>query len=389
MKNIFIFGRSTLFVLYAVNFVFTLASSLPTYVSSSFLAGLTSEQATGFIYAICSVLTLIALVFTPYLFRRFGNYRLTLYLSVITFISFFGIAFSGNASVIIVCFIANWVVTTIMSLCLDLFVEHNSLDENTGKIRSLYLTAGNLAWLASPWISGLLVGTDAYWKVFLAATAVMIPATLLISYNLKGFKDPEYEDLKFFKTIRSVWQNRNMRCIFAASFLLSFFFAWMTIYTPIYLNRYVGFSWVQIGLIFTIMLLPFIFIQAPAGAFADKKYGEKEMLSIGFVIMAISAALIPFIGGKNFWVWALLLFATRIGASIVQVMTDTYFFKNIGEKNVSTITLYRFMFPLAYVVAPLIAVLFLLYFSISSIFFALGFLMLFGLRYSVAIQDTK
>lgn len=389
MNKLFRITTPTLFILYVLSFIFTFSSSLPNYASSTFLAGLTSEQATGIIYAICSVVTIAAFVFMPRLFRKYGNYRLTLWLCILTFLALFGITFSKNVYVIILCFIASYVTITLISLCLDVFIEHNSLDVDTGEIRSLYLTAINIAYLLSPWLSGLLIGTNAYWKVFLAATAVMIPTTLLVSYNLKNFKDPEYSDLKFFATVRDVRANKDIRSIFASSFLLNFFFAWMVIYTPLYLNKYIGFSWVTIGAMFTIMLVPFVFIQIPAGELADRKYGEKEMLSIGFVVMAVSCALIPLVGGKSFWIWAILLFVGRTGAALVQVMSDTYFFKKIGERNVDVITMYRLMSLLAYGIAPLIAIVFLWYFKIQYIFFALGFLMLFGLRYSVAIRDTK
>jgi len=389
MNRIFRLGSSALFILYVLSFIFTFSSSLPNYISSTFLAGLTSEQATGFIYIFCAVVTTAIFVFMPALFRKYGNYRLTLYLCVMVFLSSLGLAFGKNVYLVVFCFALNYVAITLVSLCLDVFIEHNSEDADTGTIRSIYLTAINIAWLLSPWLSGLLVGTDAYWKVFLAAASVMIPTTLLVSYNLKNFKDPEYSDLKFFATAREVSASKNLRSVFACSFLLNFFFAWMVIYTPLYLNKYVGFSWVTIGLMFTIMLIPFVLVQVPAGELADRKYGEKEMLSVGFVVMAIATALIPLVGDGNFWIWAVLLFVGRTGAAIVQVMSDTYFFKNIGEKNVDVIMMYRLMSLLAYGAAPLVAIVFLWYFKIEYLFFVLGFLMLFGLRYSVAIRDTK
>ena len=389
MKKLFQFNWSALFVLYVLSFIVTFSSSLPNYISSTFLSGLTSEQLTGFIFALCSALTLVVFIYTPALFRKYGNYKLTLFLCAITFAALFGITFSKNIFIILVCFVASYISTSVITLCLDIFIEHNSTNTNTGEVRSFYLTAVNLAWLISPWLSGLLVGTDSFWKVYLAATAVMIPTMLIVSYNLKGFKDPEYSELKLKGTVREIWNNKNIRSIFVSNFLLQFFFAWMMIYTPIYLNKYIGFDWVSIGIIFTFMLAPFVFIQAPAGELADRKFGEKEILSAGFIVMAISTALISIVNNKSFLIWVILLFLTRIGAAMVQVMSDTYFFKSIGEKNINIITMYRFMAPLAYAIAPIVAIIFLMYFKIGYIFFALGFLMLFGLRYSLAIVDTK
>jgi len=389
MKKLFQFNWSALFVLYVLSFIFTFSSSLPNYISSTFLSGLTSEQLAGSIFALCSTLTLIVFIYAPTLFRKYGNYKLTLFLCAITFAALFGITFSRNILVTLACFVISYISTSVITLCLDVFIEHNSTNTNTGEVRSFYLTAVNLAWLISPWLSGLLVGTDSFWKVYLAATAVMIPTMFIISYNLKGFKDPEYSELKLRGTIHEICDNKNIRSIFASNFLLQFFFAWMMIYMPIYLNKYIGFDWFTIGIIFTIMLAPFVFIQAPAGELADRKFGEKEILSAGFIMMAISTVLISLVNNKSFWVWVILLFCTRIGAAMVQVMSDTYFFKSIGEKNINIITMYRFMAPLAYAVAPIIAIVFLIYFKIGYIFFVLGFLMLFGLRYSLAIVDTK
>jgi len=126
----------------------------------------------------------------------------------------------------------------------------------------------------------------------------------------------------------------------------------MVVYTPLYLTKYVGFSWAEIGVIFTIMLLPFVIFEIPVGRLADKKYGEKEFLTVGFIIMGIFTMAIGFVTVKNFWLWAAILFATRIGASFVEITCDTYFFKKVDQGKTDVIGFYRLTRPLSYVAAP-------------------------------------
>ncbi|MFA6341042.1 MAG: MFS transporter [Candidatus Paceibacterota bacterium] len=381
--------RSSLFILYIIGFLFAFRTAIPSYIDSSFLSSLFGERLMSVVFILCSVLILCIFAYIPNILKAFGNYKTTIFLSITDIISVIGLVFFHDPLLLLLSFVINYTTIVTILLCLDVFIEHNSENKDTGKIRAIYLTSVNTAWLASPWIASLFVGESSYWRVYAVSGAIMIPIILLISSKLKGFVDAEYKDFNFIKTLKEVWKKKDIECILASNFLLQFFFACMVIYMPIYLNRYIGFDWKTIGIIFTIMLLPFVLIQIPLGRLADKRLGEKEMLNIGFLIMAISTVVIPFIDGKNFWVWAIVLFMTRVGAATVQVMNDVYFFKNVSEKNVNLISLYRAMASLAYVIAPLVVIVWLIYMPLSSLFLFLGFLMLFGLYYGLAIHDTK
>ena len=132
--------------------------------------------------------------------------------------------------------------------------------------------------------------------------------------------------------------NSNICDIWVDSFLLNFFYAWMTIYVPIYLKWHIGFSWQEIGLLISIALLPFLLFQYPLGRLADKKLGEKEILILGFLVTSITLFIIPLLNTTNFFAWAGLLFATRVGASFIEISTETYFFKKVSAENVGMIS---------------------------------------------------
>jgi len=162
----------------------------------------------------------------------------------------------------------------------------------------------------------------------------------------------------------------------------------MVIYAPIYLHEVIGFSWPQIGILLAIALVPYIIFQWPLGRIADTKVGEKELLSLGFVIMALSTAMMSFITVAHMIIWMILLFLTRVGASMVEIMSETYFFKKIDGQNVNLLGFYRTLRPLAYVLSPVVASLFLAVIDVRFLFVILGAIMLGALFYSNTITDT-
>ena len=382
--------KTALFSLYIIGFLFALRSALPTYINSSFLSSLISERNVGFIFAIDSVLAIILFLLLPRILRKIGNYKLAICLVMINILALLGLSLFSDPFLLLIFFIISLVSSTFIGFCLDIFVERNTDDRTTGRTRSFFLTSLNLAWLFAPAIAGLFVESASYQKVYLIASAIMLPVLFMMIGNLRKFEDDEYKPFSLATTLDHLRNNKNLSSIISVGFLLSFFYSWMIMYIPIYLNKYIGFDWKEIGLMFSIMLIPFVLVEIPLGKLADQKWGEKEMLSIGFVIMAISTGIISFIDTKSFVVWAFILFMTRVGASMVEIMSETYFFKKIDSCNANIIGTYRMMSPLAYIIGPLLATLFLYYsFDIKYLFVILGLIMFVGLRYSLRIKDTK
>src|ERR1035437_8161238 len=256
-KESIIFRKSTLFAFYIIGFIFAFSSSIPAFVNSSFLKSLTNERIVGIIYTIGSIFSLICLILIPKILKKYGNYKVTVFLVIAHFLNFLCLAFLQNIYLIILCFMLSGVIATVIYFNLDVFIEHHSVDIKTGSIRSIYLTCINLAWLLSPWLSGVIVGESSYRRIYFIVALIMVPIVLIVSSNLKNFKDPEYKTFDVFATIKSINTNKNIINIIVSGFLLQSFYAWMIVYTPIYLNQYIGFDWGTIGLIFSIALLPF------------------------------------------------------------------------------------------------------------------------------------
>ncbi|MBS3074797.1 MFS transporter, partial [Candidatus Pacearchaeota archaeon] len=183
--------------------------------------------------------------------------------------------------------------------------------------------------------------------------------------------------------------DKNMRSVFIAQLMLRIFYAFMAIYLPIYMHEHIGFSWPEIGVIFTIMVLPFALFELPLGKLADKRYGEKEMLVLGFVITGVSTMFLSMDFGLSIALWALILFITRVGVSMIEIMSETYFFKKINAEDSEIISLFRMIGPASYALVPIIVLLLFFVIDLRFMFVALGLLFIYTIKHVLVIEDTK
>lgn len=138
-----------------------------------------------------------------------------------------------------------------------------------------------------------------------------------------------------------------------------------------------------------IALIPFIIFEVGLGRIADNRLGEKEILTAGFILMAITTAGLSWITTSSVLVWAGVLFLTRTGASMVEVMTESYFYKKVGPEDSHLITFMRTIRTSAYIVGPLLGSLVLSFIDYRYLFLVLGIIMLTALPYALTIKDTK
>ncbi len=374
--------------IYILSFLFSLHIALSAYVNSTFLTNFFSVDYVGLLYTAAAILTLILLSTSPDILKHFGNRRFILVSLVINMLSLVGLITSHNQFVIGASFISLSITNTLVFLSIDIFIEHFGKSGAIGKTRGLYLTITNMAWVVSPLITGLLISNSGGYKIiYIIALVAMAIMTLGLVFSIKTFKDKKYERTPFLRAYRYLKTNSNISAIFIIDFILQFFYALMVVYIPIYLYKYIGFNWEQIGVIFTIMFMPFILFGFPIGILIDKYNIEKrKLLTIGLIIMSLSTISISAINVKNIALWALILFITRVGATMVETTSEIYFFTHVREKEAYLLGLFRDMFPLSYVIAPLIATSVFFFFPFKSIFIFLGIIILSGLYYVTKLK---
>ena len=363
--------------------------ALVIYLNSSLLGKFFDDTQISALYIIGSIINVILLLNASKFMEKMGNYRLTVYAIIIEFLAVFGLFASSTPFLTAVYFIAHLSTISLLLFSMDIFVESVSCDESvTGSIRGTYLTLTNIMIVVAPLTISFLAKGDDYSLIYIISALLMFPLYLTIK-KFKYVEQVKVHHIKIRETIGQYLRNKNLYNIFVAHTLLQLFYGFMVIYTPIYLSKYIGFTWAEMGIIFTIMLLPFVIFEAPVGELEDEIYGEKEFLTIGFIIMGVTTLIISFITVKSFWIWATLLFITRIGASLVEVSTESYFFKQVGKEQTDIVGLFRISRPLALILSPIIATVALQFIPFQYIFIILGTLMVVGTHYSLALKDSK
>ncbi len=353
------------------------------FINSSFLSGFLTSTQMGLVYIIGAIVNIATFLLVPRYLRKRGNFKLIMMLTTLELAVLLGIACIPWNFIVILLFIIQQGIGPIIFYCLDIFLEQSTEANYVGSVRGMYLTMYNLSPIITPIIVGLVLATNTdYWKIYLMSALFLIPFLLIILINFWKFKDPEYPKIDINKTVSHFLNSKSVYDVFIDHFLLSFFYCWMVIYMPLYLMKNIGFGWEEIGIILSITLLPFIIFQIPIGKIEDQKHDEKMLLIFGFLIMAASVALLPFITDKSLVLWATILFVSRIGASIVEVSTETYFFKHVKSTNAGYISLFRMTKNMSFLIVPIIAGLSIYILGIQYSWIILALILLVGVRYT-------
>ncbi len=376
--------------LYILNLILSVHIALIVYFNSNLLDSRgVPKDLLGILFMFGSMLSLLFYYLSTLVLRYIGVYKMIIYLTVLEFLLFLGVGFITYSPVFILLFVMSLALTVPIFYSLDILLEANTKNENnTGDGRGAFLTMGNIAYVVAPFSAGLILNAYNFSILYTVAAFILIPFLFLINKYFKKFKDPVYKQLNFLPTIRSLRQDSNLRNIFIIQFLIRVFFSWMVIYVPLYLHDNIGFSLSAIGIIFSVMILPYILLEWPLGHYADKRYGEKEFLISGFLIIAFSTFYLSFITTADFALWMLMLFITRIGAAIIEVMNETYFFKHVNSSNSDTISAFRMLSPIAYIAGPAIGSLLILIIPIQYMLGVLGIIMLSGVIPTSKLEDT-
>lgn len=382
--------KSKLNRMYILSFLFTLHISLSAYVNSSFLVKFISEKYVGLLYTVASIVTLLLLAKSAGILKYIGNRKFVIWLLLINMSSLLGMILSVDPYMIALSFIGFSTTNVLTFFCIDIFIEHFSNPETVGKTRGIYLTITSLAWMMSPLITGILITKGGgYGAIYVIAFITTLIMTIGLLLSVNNFKDKKYTKTPFMQTYRYLKTNSHMLAITLINFILQFFFVWMIIYTPIYLHEHIGFNWDQIGVIFTIMLAPFVIFGLPVGILIDKYHVKKRtLLYIGFIIMSISTLMIAKIGSMNIALWALVLFMTRVGASIIEITSEIYFFTHVREEDAYLLGVFRDMMPVAYIIAPLIGSLIFIFLPFKYLFVILSIFVLTGIYYITHLKHS-
>lgn len=375
------------------------------FVNSTYISAFVGEKLVSIVYGIGALLSIILFIQAPRLLRKFGVVQLTIGLALIEALSVIFLAFPLHPVIAIGAFLVHMLVASVLLYCIDMLLEAYSKSSETGSIRGTFLTVWNIPPIITPFVAGLIIADKdlnlsdlgggavralhlaGFWKIYLISALFLIPFIVIIKSNFSKFKDLDYPIVAIRPALASFYKNHNIFDIFADRLLLNLYFAWTVVYLPIYLYEYVGFSWNEIGILFSVMLLPYILFERIIGKIEDKSHDEKHLLIWGFFLLALGSIIQPLLDTPDLYAWIILLFMSHVGAAFIEVSTESFFFRHVKPTNSTFISLFRMTRTLPYLILPLIVSISLYFLPFGHMFFILGLIMFLGMRYAFMIRD--
>lgn len=363
------------------------------YSNSSFLERYIGNDSVGTIYTLSAALTLIIFLFISQVLRRVGNFRLTVGLLILNAGAVTGLAFADSLRTVIPLFLIHLTVVPLLVFNLDVYLEDviGNNEGVTGTHRGLLLTLTSFVGALAPLLGALLINdqTGSFALAYLISAFTLLPILILLIFFFPTFSNPPYQEIRVFDALRAFWAKASIRAVFLAHFVLQIFFLIMVVYTPIYLVKQIGLTWTEFGIVMFFAQMAYVLCEYPIGLIADKFIGEKEMMGLGFLVLAISVAWMSFVTIPSVLIWSIIMFTTRVGASLVEVTTESNFFKQTRSSDAQIISFFRISRPLAYIVGALGASLALLYLPFNFLYLVTALLMVPALFFTLNIVDSK
>jgi len=379
-------------IIYLGNFFFSLFIALITYILLPYVSSFMPAAYAGLVISGGALIAVILFPLMPRLVERYGAQRLLLIFAIIEMLVLLALAASPSPFTGILLVAIAIALQPFIAYELDILLESTVTEESaTGRVRAIFLTAWNIAALTAPLLVGaLLVRSEAYGHIFLAAAVALLPfIALLTIQRLPRGIPPRISNM--LDTLLCIMRDRDLSAVTFGHLLLYLFFVWAPFYTPVYLHTELGIPWSDLGWVFSIMLLPYVFIQYPAGRLADRVFGDKELMFAGFILTGVSFAAIGlFTTSTPLIVIICVLFISRIGAALVEGMTEGHFFRRMSEKDVNAISVFRGIWPFTELVGPIIGSAILI-FGNFELFFVLtgGFIAVAGAVSALLIKDFR
>ena len=291
-------------------------------------------------YVVGSVLALITSISIAKSIKKVHTYRFTFSVALAEIVILMLFGRTQNPDLLPVFFVIHFVLQVLLNVCLNLFIETFSVHAKIGTIRGLFLAIFNLGILISPLIGGIILRVSSFATLYTVSALMLIPYLFFLHKYLSHVKEPVHHEIFVLSALKQALKNKNIMAALIGELAVQGFYATMVIYSPLYLSA-LGIPLTSyLSIILPIALIPLVVLPYELGFLADRKFGEKEMLIIGLLILTVSAFSLVVITTTNVLIWALVLFVSRIGASFVDTMSFSYYFKKVDPEDPSLTALF-------------------------------------------------
>lgn len=184
--------------------------------------------------------------------------------SLLVALSLLTLAFAQTALMAFIGFVVYVAISPVIFLNLDIFLERLMTSEaDTGRVRGIFMSMKDIAQIGSPLLVSLLASEATYTAVYLTSALATLVVVLLLIFKFSHFKDACYIPEPLLKGAQAIYADKGLRGAWISQLVLYFFYGWMVMYVPLYLNQFIGFGWETLGIILSIMLVALPIVTVP------------------------------------------------------------------------------------------------------------------------------
>lgn len=390
------YKKKLLTIIYFSTVFYALHNFITYFIFSDYLSQYFNKFDLSMIYTLSAFVSILISNYFGDFLKKFTNYKTLISVLILQFITTTLLSFSGSLNIISLgVFSAMHIIfSTLIWVCINIFVEEFSDHENIGSIRGTILTLYNLQAIIAPFIAAQFFGLIGYTGIFILSAVTLLPLMYITRHFFNHVKEPKYKHINLFSSFKMIYANKDIRGVIASSFALNSFYGAVNIYLILYLTKILQIpTLIYLGIIIPISVIPFILIPYKLGKYSDEIFGEKKAMIFGMFIMSITMMSIYFfkIDSTNIILWITILFIARLGATIVETENYAYFYKKVDERSAGLIALFQNMMNIGFLFISLVGAVFigLLDMDITYIFLITGLIGIISVFIIMRIQDTE
>lgn len=366
------------------------------FIFSDYLNQYFNKLSLSLIFVLAASSSILISNFFGDFLKRYTNYKTLISVILIQIISTVFLIFSKYLNIYLLGLLAamHIVLSTLIWVSINIFTEEFSDHENVGSIRGTVLTLYNLQAIIAPFIAAQFFSIIGYAGIFILSATTLIPLLFITKKFFSHIKEPKYKHINLISSFKMVYKNRDIRGVIASSFALNSFYGAVNIYLILYLTKIINIPTIlYIGVITPISVLPFILIPYKLGKYSDEIFGEKKAMLFGiFLMSSVLVSIYLFnINNPSIFIWVIVLFTARMGATIAETENYAYFYKKIDGRSAGLIALFQNMQNIGFLFASILGAILIGYYNlnITLIFLIVGIIGFASIFIIQKIHDTE
>lgn len=290
-----------------------------------------SDAIVGFIFSLTRFFGLLLYFIAVPLLEKYNKSSILSASLLVGAIAAFLIGVIPNAWIYVLLLFLTEAMAVLRIISLGTLVRNLSNIKNIGKDKSLSYVFSNTAWLVGPILAGYIAAFISNGSVFIYSAILYFISFILL--NEFGIKPKEKHDGNVHKNIISNISSFLKKEGMIPLYIITggIYVWWFLIYTlvPLFIQS-AGLDETVIGYFFFLVIIPALLLEYPFGKIVDKKQNYRSFFRVGYIILAISALFAGISG--NIYLSLLFLIFGSIGTSMIEPLSDAYFFKIVKKK---------------------------------------------------------